>query len=79
IARQETAAQAQRQAAQQAEIDRQQEALRKDNEPKPEPVVVPNDNWPITDAQILVLVMDHCGVGKIKADRRIRDYAKEKK
>lgn len=74
-------AETKRLADQQAEIDRQNETLRIANLPKPAPVVpdakAPADNWPITDAQLLALVMDYCNVGKIKADRRIRDYGKK--
>jgi hypothetical protein len=78
-------AETQRLADQQAEIDRQNEALRKANEPKPAAQELPTpappsaqpENWPITDAQLVALVMSHCGVGRIKADRRIRDYGKK--
>lgn len=81
------AAEARRPADQQAEIDRQQEEIRRANEPKlapaaqeaptPAPPSAQPENWPITDAQLVTLVMTHCGVGRIKADRRIRDYGKK--
>lgn len=80
VTRQANAAETARLADQQAEIERQQEAIRKANEPKPpvpptpEPTAAQPGNWPITDAQLVALVMSHCNVGKIKADRRIRDY-----
>lgn len=78
-------AETQRLADQQAEINRQQEELRKANEPKPAAQEPPTpappsaqpENWPITDAQLVALVMIHCSVGRIKADRRIRDYGKK--